>query len=1221
MEDGARGGLRSSRVHRPFAGKQWALLVGVSQYASPRLSLRFAHRDVEKLWELLQTERCGKFVPERARVLVNQQATTAEVTRALRSFLKLPAEGDMVLIFFSGHGAVDRKNEKHRDIVYFLTHDADPEDVAGSALPMREIMQSLADNLRARRVVMMIDACHSAAVEGGKGLASADPIVLDQYLGQLARSEEGFAILTSCEASEQSREDVRWGDGHGLFTHLVLEGLRGKADSDGDGRVTLGELFDYVIARTREVGGPGAQHPRVGSTSFDRSLPMAITGGLDAYNRLTLGRALLDMAVEYNDPRRFAAAARHLAEADRHAALEGGLPEARMLAGLAMLGAGGDAACRELREARSAGRQAEAAGRGGCPDAGYYLGIALAMQGDVDAASEAFATFAREYPASKRARLASALPGLLSRSGPGARGRGRLRALLIGVGKFRSLEITELRGPANDVRLLHDALHAQRISIDDEIVTLANEEATYERVSKELARMRTADVDDRILVSFSGYSSNPGAQGACMVLYDTRRDPAGSLLDQIDATALDAALNAIPARRKLIILDTNAPVDFVALARRPACTYSVLLAAAVGEWSREQAFEAEGTRLTAGLLTYALVQLLLAVGLDARWSEILRRVVAAVKSRDARQSPTLIGSEDMAFLGDRRSAGDPVALLEMSVFGDRRARSVHRLQTWYDAVVHELDQLQPGPFPELHLAFARALAAAREPRAAAAALSRAEREATGELPRRAMQSGLAAAMAWCTAWVALQQRAYDRAAAAFRELVARLGTSDDSSPLDDFERLMTSLQGSRPRALIVGIDRYHGPDVPSLHGAVSDAHSVRDALVSRCGVARDDTVLLEDEQATTARIVEEMRALATAARESPALFYFAGNGSQDERGAPTILGSDSRREGVFDIALAQLESIASGANLACVLDTDAHSVLTAQQWWNRHNPHDEIFEDGAYGPQTAARIPSWETSKAAVRFVPRDLRAVSSRRDAELREDAPATVPFSADEVVIGRVTIAAYAGHRITGALVERLHQLDPATLSWAGWASPVTGLRHAVLHGPAANETIFHDAERLRHAEKALHKQWRSRWLEATALLGSLIDGDRGDRASWLVDLGTAHALMGDLDVAASRLKKAIDAAVDGKHPEASYHLGRVLVESGQDLPRAHSELDAAAAAYPDDPAVHYYLGLAVRRLYETEGLEKARAAWRKYRDAGAPLGHLDEVEAFLKTRPAAR
>src|SRR5262249_43034341 len=154
----------------------------------------------------------------------------------------------------------------------------------------------------------------------------------------------------------------------------------------------------------------------------------------------------------------------------------------------------------------------------------------------------------------------------------------------------------------------------------------------------------------------------------------------------------------------------------------------------------------------------------------------------------------------------------------------------------------------------------------RAPRAAAAALSRAEREATAELPRPAMQPGLAAAMAWCTSWVALQQRAYDRAAAAFRELVAGLGASDGPSLLDDFERLVASLQGSRPRALIVGIDRYHGPDVPSRQGAVSDAHSVQDALVSRCGFAGDDVVLLVDEQATTARIVEEVRALVAAAR-------------------------------------------------------------------------------------------------------------------------------------------------------------------------------------------------------------------------------------------------------------------------------------------------------------------------------------------------------------------
>lgn len=289
MEDGAKGGLKSKSARSSSRGLRWAVLVGVSEYASKDLRLKFAHRDVQELWRLLQGDRYGGFVEERARVLVDEAATTAAVTDALRSFLQNAKEEDLVFLYFSGHGALDRKSKNQ--VAYFLTHETDPSNIAGTALPMREIMQSLGENLRAKRVILMMDTCHSAAVEGTKGTSPGRSLA--KYLDSLQQSEEGFAIFTSSEASEQSREDEKWGGGHGLFTHLVLEGLRGKADKDQDGIVTLGELFSYVEAQAEKLEIPG-QHPRVGERPFDRDFPIAITGGVNARDRLEVGRALLE---------------------------------------------------------------------------------------------------------------------------------------------------------------------------------------------------------------------------------------------------------------------------------------------------------------------------------------------------------------------------------------------------------------------------------------------------------------------------------------------------------------------------------------------------------------------------------------------------------------------------------------------------------------------------------------------------------------------------------------------------------------------------------------------------------------------------------------------------------------------------------------------------------------------------------------------------------------
>src|SRR5205823_6238342 len=83
------------------------------------------------------------------------------------------------------------------------------------------------------------------AVDNTAGLTS-------QYLDELSKARKGVARLMSAEAYETSIEDARWGGGHGVFTYHVLEGLRGAADADRDGKVTVGELFEYVRRKVIE---------------------------------------------------------------------------------------------------------------------------------------------------------------------------------------------------------------------------------------------------------------------------------------------------------------------------------------------------------------------------------------------------------------------------------------------------------------------------------------------------------------------------------------------------------------------------------------------------------------------------------------------------------------------------------------------------------------------------------------------------------------------------------------------------------------------------------------------------------------------------------------------------------------------------------------------------------------------------------------------------------
>lgn len=275
FEESQNRGLKVDLPHSYANFNRWAIVVGISKYKYESLNLKYADHDAEEVCKLLLSPLAGNFKAEHVIKLTNQEATTAKITQALRSFLKKPARADLVFIYFACHGSPDFDRPGN---VYMLTHDTDPNDIAGTALPMREIDLSLRENLLAERVIVLADACHSAAIGGGIGRRSTtdNANLVNRYLTEVSRAKGGVALLTSAEANEVSFEDAKWGGGHGVFTYYLLKGMQGEADLDQNGFVTVGELFEYVRAKVQEAT-ENKQHPSIGTNPYDRSLPLAIT--------------------------------------------------------------------------------------------------------------------------------------------------------------------------------------------------------------------------------------------------------------------------------------------------------------------------------------------------------------------------------------------------------------------------------------------------------------------------------------------------------------------------------------------------------------------------------------------------------------------------------------------------------------------------------------------------------------------------------------------------------------------------------------------------------------------------------------------------------------------------------------------------------------------------------------------------------------------------------
>jgi len=140
---------------------------------------------------------------------------------------------------------------------YLIPRDADPDSLYSTALPMDEIQRIFA-RIASERVVMLLDTCYSGTV-GGRTFTrqqTRSTNVSDQFLERLTRSR-GRVVITASGPNEVALELPALG--HGIFTYYLLEGLSGKADRNGDGIVTVSELYEYVEdqvdRRARAAGG------------------------------------------------------------------------------------------------------------------------------------------------------------------------------------------------------------------------------------------------------------------------------------------------------------------------------------------------------------------------------------------------------------------------------------------------------------------------------------------------------------------------------------------------------------------------------------------------------------------------------------------------------------------------------------------------------------------------------------------------------------------------------------------------------------------------------------------------------------------------------------------------------------------------------------------------------------------------------------------------------
>jgi WD40 repeat protein len=255
----------------------WAIVAGVSRYASDQINLRYASKDAADIAAAVQLGARELFGSDKVHLALfaSDLAESAQPTKAnlQGAFQKLAQAkvGDIVFVYLSGHGVA------FNDEYYFPTAEAtslavsDPAVQAHRAVSSTELAQWLKASPALKQVVVLDTCAAGAAV---RSLAASRSVAADQIRAlERLKDRAGVYVLMGAAADQVSYEASQYEQG--LLTYALLKGMSGDKLREGqyvDVAPLLGYAADEVPSLAQGIGGiqrPFLASPGGKAESFD----------------------------------------------------------------------------------------------------------------------------------------------------------------------------------------------------------------------------------------------------------------------------------------------------------------------------------------------------------------------------------------------------------------------------------------------------------------------------------------------------------------------------------------------------------------------------------------------------------------------------------------------------------------------------------------------------------------------------------------------------------------------------------------------------------------------------------------------------------------------------------------------------------------------------------------------------------------------------------------
>jgi len=236
--------LSPAQVKRQTERDAVAIIIGISNYKTlPKAD--FANDDARVFYDY--AIRALGVKPENIKLLVDSDAEDVEIIKTFKTWLPSRVKSTTdVYVFYSGHGLPTQDGQG----LYLLPLRADRDFISRTAIQFQEINADL-QAAKPKSVTIFMDACYSGQARSGETLvANARPVTLkaDKKL-----FPDNFTVITASQADQisSSSPDLK----HGIFSYYLMKGMEGDADTNKDGKITLGEMQAYLVENVGRQAG------------------------------------------------------------------------------------------------------------------------------------------------------------------------------------------------------------------------------------------------------------------------------------------------------------------------------------------------------------------------------------------------------------------------------------------------------------------------------------------------------------------------------------------------------------------------------------------------------------------------------------------------------------------------------------------------------------------------------------------------------------------------------------------------------------------------------------------------------------------------------------------------------------------------------------------------------------------------------------------------------